>query len=505
MDIQGILRNKLGSERGLWLALIFCHFCLVNFISQYALTYYPNTGDEYAILFQAKIFSLFKLTAVAPNISDVFTSHYLEMNQGKWFSQYPPIYSLLITPGVWIGSPLLLVSIFSSCTLYSLGSLLKKVLPENSNHIILLFLVIFGFSPLFLFHSASYYNHIGALLIYSLILHNYLGFLKDRKICHLIWISCLFGLGVGIRPYTFFLLSLPLAFGFLKNRIFREGWKKVLALVLPFLAFLGLLVLYNFNQSGEWNSFSYLKAGENAAKLSLSHFNFHSFGRVFEMVGETFKWLFGFGYFSSGRLNEKSLNDINLGFLFFLPVLGFLISKSFTKDHVSKNFRQFCRLSLYSILVLIAGHIFYDYRGGRFGERFFFEITWMLVFFFIMIISESFASMKRPVLVILILLMPGLLIYIPKTILSYRLSNIQRMDLFLKTKDLKDVVIHVGSVPSFGPSFYTRNDPELKGPIYVILSQRMIWEVLERFPLRKHYVYSYSMEDSGSRLVMLEK
>lgn len=505
MDIQGILRNKLGSERGLWLALIFCHFCLVNFISQYALTYYPNTGDEYAILFQAKIFSLFKLTAVAPNISEVFTSHYLEMNQGKWFSQYPPIYSLLITPGVWIGYPLFLVSIFSSCTLYSLGSLLKKVLPENSNHLILLFLMIFGFSPLFIFHSASYYNHIGALLLYSLILHNYLGFMKDRKTYHLLWISCLFGLGVGIRPYTFFLLSLPLAFGFLKNRIFHEGWKKVLALVLPFLAFLGLLFLYNFNQTGEWNSFSYLKAGENAAKLSLSHFNFRSFGRVFEMVGETFKWLFGFGYFSSGRLNEKSLNDINLGFLFFLPVLGYLISKSYTKDHVSENLRQFCRICLFSILVLIAGHIFYDYRGGRFGERFFFEITWMLVFFFIMIISESFASMKRAVLVILILLMPGLLIYIPKTILSYRQSNIQRMDLFLKTKDLKNAVIHVGSVPSFEPSFYTRNDPELKGPIYVILSQRMIWEVLEKFPSRQHYVYSYSMEDSSSRLVMLEK
>lgn len=505
MGTWGILRKQLTSDEKIWLMVIFCHFCLVNFISHFAMTYYPNTGDEFAILFQAKIFSLFDLTAQAPAVAEVFESHYLEINQGKWFSQYPPIYSLMITPGVWIGYPLFIVSIFSSCTLFSLCSLLKKVLPENSNPIILIFLIIFGFSPLFLFHSASYYNHIGALFIYSMILHNYLGFLKERKMKSLIWISCLFGLGVGIRPYTFFLLSSPLALGFLKNRIFEDGWKKVFALILPFITFLGLLLLYNYNQSCEWNSFSYLKAGENASKLSLSHFNHASFSRIFTMVDETFKWLFCFGYFSTARLNVKSPEDINFGFLLFLPIIGYLISKLITKIQVHEPLREFCKISLFSILVLIAGHIFYDFRGGRFGERFFFEITWMLVVFLILIVFESITSVKRASLVFLIFLLPGLLIYVPNTILSYKESNIQRMDLFLKTQELQNAVIHVGSVPSFEASFYTRNHPELEGVIYVLLNRRLIWDVLEKFPSKKHYIYNYHVDDSTSRLVELQK
>lgn len=245
MDTWEIGKKKLFSENGVWLAIIFCHFLLVNFNSNFAMTYYPNTGDEFAILFQAKIFSLLKLVAEAPPIAEVFNSHYLEINQGKWYSQYPPVYSLLITPGVWLGYPLFIVSLFSSLTLYSLCSLLKKVLPENSSAVIILFLVLFGFSPTFLLHSSSYYNHIGALLIYTLILHNYFGFLKERRIQSLIWISLLFGLGIGIRPYTFFLLALPLAVGFIVNGIFRDGLKKIQALTLPFIALLSVLVFYN--------------------------------------------------------------------------------------------------------------------------------------------------------------------------------------------------------------------------------------------------------------------
>lgn len=205
----------------------------------------------------------------------------------------------------------------------------------------------------------------------------------------------------------------------------------------------------------------------------------------------------GFGYFSSGILNWKTPTDINFGFLFFLPIIGFLVSK------MKKS--PFHSIALGSILCLVLGHIFYDYQGGRFGERFFFEITWMLLLFLILFMHEILSAKSRSSYWMLILLVPAFVIYIPKTIVAYKNSNIQRMDLFLKTKTLENSVIHVGSVPSFDPSFYARNHPELKGTIYVALNPRKIWEVMEKFTGKDHYVYSYDLDKNTSKLLMLEK
>jgi hypothetical protein len=241
-----------------------------------------------------------------------------------------------------------------------------------------------------------------------------------------------------------------------------------------------------------------MKAGQNASKLSLSHFSIGSLKRLVNMINETFKWLFGFGFFSSGSLKINSPSDLNFGFLFFLPILGYSISKMINRN-------EFYFLFLSSIFSLIAGHIFYEYQGGRFGERFFFEITWMLVLFFVLIAHEILIKIRKSPYWILLIMLPSLLFYIPGTILFFRDSNIHRMDLFLKTESMDNAVIHVGTVPSFDPTFYTRNDPELKGVIYVAMNERLIWEVMEKFPTRDHYLYNYNPLDSSNGLVQIKK
>jgi hypothetical protein len=473
------------------------------------LTYYPNTGDEHAILFQSKIFSQFRLTAEVPPFPDNFIGHYLEFSNGKWFSQYPPVYSLMLVPGIFIGQPAFIVSLFSGAAILCLSHLLFRVFGKGCFWEILIFTGLVAFSPTILFHAASYYNHIGALLIYALILNSFFSYFETREPKSLLFLSLLFGLGIGIRPYTFFLLSLPIIiFLFLQKEV-RGSLKSLLHLIIPFSIMLLLLLLYNFNQTDSWNDISYLNAGNNSAKLSLIHFNSISFERVFQMIGETQRWLLGLVIFSSGNLREMLPGEINLGLFLFFVCLAFLVLKTTSQEFLNYE-RVFFQLSAASVLLLIIGHVFYDFRGSRFGERFFFEITWMILAGLVFCIKNFQKVLNKKAYLLLCLgfyplIFFSYLIHVPATARIYRESNIKRMDLFLKTKgsEFQNSVIHVSSVPDFDATFYTRNNPDLSGTIYMIFG-RDLSQSYFHFKDRKHFFYGFDQKTKKSKILPIK-
>src|ERR1700722_416376 len=91
-----------------WKAALFAaiaiHLLIVVGLFEEALTRIPNTGDEHAILFQAKIFSHFHVVASPPPLPDFFICHYVHVWNGNWFGICPPVASLIRVVGEWLRS-----------------------------------------------------------------------------------------------------------------------------------------------------------------------------------------------------------------------------------------------------------------------------------------------------------------------------------------------------------------------------------------------------------------
>ena len=74
--------------------LLLC-FAITGTIAYAVLNHIPHVQDSIAQLFHAKIFAMGKLTAPLPPHKEFFDFMFM-INDGRWYSQYPPGHSLLL-------------------------------------------------------------------------------------------------------------------------------------------------------------------------------------------------------------------------------------------------------------------------------------------------------------------------------------------------------------------------------------------------------------------------
>jgi hypothetical protein len=70
--------------------LIGASFAIPLQLAYAVLDRFPNSGDEYAYLFQAAEFARGRLWAPAPPLGDTFVAYRTWIIDGRWISQYPP-------------------------------------------------------------------------------------------------------------------------------------------------------------------------------------------------------------------------------------------------------------------------------------------------------------------------------------------------------------------------------------------------------------------------------
>jgi len=491
-------RIKLFSQNYL---IYFVYFIVLFLVSKYCLTYYPNTGDEFSIYFQSKTFSQFQLysPSLPNNLAKYISPDYIIFQDNKWFSQYPPIYSILLSIGHYIHHPLFIVFIVSILNILLIRKILNQYLMTDAtvNNLIIFAIMI---SPTYFFHSISYYNHMGELLIYLMSLYFFGKYLDNFEIKNILFFSLLSGLGIGIRPYTTFLLATPifaiLSLIILKNRKFNHFF----LLYFPFTALLCLLLGYNYLLTGNIFQITYLNAGNNIEHISISLLNSDSVSRILSMMNNSYKWLFSSGLFEQYNLKSESANDHNFGMFFFIVAITYLCYLVY-KNRFQKYFYFYLVLIL-NVLFLIIGHLIVNLSNGRFGERFFFETQWIIFSFFILAIWKLLEKIPYKIYIFgIIWFLPTLFLYLPNTAKFFRNSNLERMDLYLKTNDqsFSNAMIHIHSTKEFSPRFYTRNNPDLSGPIYVEFTPE--FEILKiNYPNKKHYFYFYHPEKDESFL-----
>lgn len=218
-------------------------FLFTNILASFIFDRTPHINDEVAYLFQAKIFQSGHLFAPSPAAKEFFNFPHV-INNGRWYSHYPPAYPLILLFGLLIGAPWIINPLFASLSIvlfYLLGRDLysKKVGILSS---------LFGaISIWFLLMSSTMMSHTTCLFLVTLFLLFFFRSLKKPTVPN----GLIAGIGLGgailIRPYNVLLIALPfLLFWAVKTlRGFRLHWKNTLAFVLMLLLALSMLLAYN--------------------------------------------------------------------------------------------------------------------------------------------------------------------------------------------------------------------------------------------------------------------
>lgn len=428
--------------------------------SHFQLTIFPNSGDESAVLFQAQNFSKAKLGLEVETVSShSFASHYTFIKQGVIYGEYPPLPSLLLTPGVWLGWPLLSQVLQALVALTLLGWLFFRIgFDLQASFLMAAFL---GLSPSFFFHASSYYTHIPQFLLTMLAFHVYLSFHERGLLKDIFYLGVVIGLGALVRPYTAFILALAflpwcLSLIFLKNGSWRFLF---VGLGATLLGASGLFV-WNYLLSGDAFELVFFKAGGNDQYLGFNvlfergiedHLlQWHSYG----------KWLFGLGFSPVMNLYDGFKTWQHFGLIFFL---GSVAGNAYyaRKAYLCGELRKFWGPAFTFLFLIIFLHLFYVSIGGRFGERYYFEAGFL---FLLPYLSWLLSGQKRWKLY----LFSGWALYF--CLLNYSTSvalKRKNTDLFAPYLLARDVlkmsetrhIIFLKSTPHHDPHFYAGPAP----------------------------------------------
>ena len=205
---------------------------------------FPNSADEYANLFQAKIFAAGHLAADPPPMPELFNFFYLIQRDGRYFGLFPFGYPLLLSLGVLIRAPWIINPLLGALTIL----LIYHISLHIFNRRVALVASILGFfTPFFILNSASYYSHATCTFFLALMVYAYL---KSQGTNRLFW-YLMIGVSSGFAFIAHYVepvvsaipIGIVLAVKFLRHP--PKMLKPCLAVLLGGSIFLAAFLAYN--------------------------------------------------------------------------------------------------------------------------------------------------------------------------------------------------------------------------------------------------------------------
>jgi hypothetical protein len=331
-------------------------FVFTNLFSYFIFSHIPHVNDEIGYLFQAKILKTGKLYFPSPCAKEFFDFSHI-INDGKWYSQYPPGHPFLLLLGLLAGAPWIINPILASLSIFLFYFLGKEIYDARIG---LLTAVLASISPWFLMMSSTFLSHTSCMFFFALfLLFLFRSFDKPSLLN-----GSLAGLGLGmaflIRPYTAVLLSVIFlilyASKLFKN--FRRILKNSIALGLVIIFLISVLLVYNKLTNGNFLTMGYeTRYGEN-----------HGIG--FGKTGYTDIAHTPFLGLKQVTSYFKSLNED----LFGWPLSSFFaIFPLFFFTRISPNYRRKDFILVSGFLFLLFGLFFYWGTYILIGARMAFE------------------------------------------------------------------------------------------------------------------------------------
>ncbi|MDI6698218.1 MAG: glycosyltransferase family 39 protein [Candidatus Saccharicenans sp.] len=208
----------------------------------------PFIHDEFGYIFQSKIFLSGKLYAPSPCPREAFDFPHI-INNGRWYSQYPPGFPMLLMPFVFLGVPWLLNPLLAALSVIVIYFLALELFGKR---VALLSSLLCALSIWFLVTSATYLSHTANLFFFSLFLLFIFRSIKSPTILSGILAGASLGFAFLVRPYETAWASLPVVIYYLIKFLKAPGeyLKNIIAFTFSAGFFLFLFLTYNFLTNG---------------------------------------------------------------------------------------------------------------------------------------------------------------------------------------------------------------------------------------------------------------
>ncbi len=431
----------------IWMpALLF--FLFSSWIALIVFRQTPLTQDTAAHLFQAKIFSHFRLFAPAPPLPEFFTfqGDMLVIKDNRWFSMYPPGFAFLLALAMLLQCEFLLTPLMGALTVYIWT---KYAINWCTQQEALLLGLLFVFSPFFFLMSSALMVHTPELLIASAIIYLCRKETEGSSPWRILSITLLLFVGMLVRGFSLLPLLAPILVYTCWKKLQSRSWALPAALVAAMAGSFIVLALFQWNTTGRpWLS-GYLleypdyKYGFGKSYLNQAHTPIRGLENISNDILGLNSWLTG--WYS--------------GSLFFIIV--FIL--------FSPRWKTWDRLLFAGLVSLMGFYYFFIAQDLVFGPRFLFTLTPILL---LMVARSARLSEEDPdekwqpaVSALLIL---SFLSFIPEKLPHFifrfqpKQNQVGSLKEELQKADRKKTLVFLDKQSN--ESFVNWNDPFLKKP-----------------------------------------
>lgn len=475
-DLFGRLHEQLLAmkSRHFILSVVAISLAINLGAGYYLFDFKPHVIDCVDQFFHAKIITTGHVKAVSHPLPAFFDLTNM-INDGHWYSQYPPGHLVLIALGILLGAPGLVNPLLGALTLLAMYGLGRTIYDEKTARLAALLGLA---SPFILFMSSEYMSHASALLFFTLFLFFFIRTVERPGLANAVGVGICLGMLFLIRPYTAVAVTLPACLYFVLLFIRRPGryWKQASVLSITALLFLALFLLFNYSTTGDPVITGYAKLWNKYTLPGFNEENHHTFGKGVKQT------------LSNLNAYQKYLFEWPLpGLLFAILLFGFGRLKRW-------EVLFYCSAASLSLF-----YLFYYYQDYCFGPRFYYEATTMAVLLTsrgIILTSERlFAALRAPFTFLknqLLLVIAGMSliafsIHVPDLVRIYRNNyfgvKTGYYDL-VKEANLHDALVFVHR--DF-LTFFIYNSPALNGPVVYAADRGIENDRLMAFYPERHY------------------
>ncbi|MBI5289823.1 MAG: glycosyltransferase family 39 protein [Chloroflexi bacterium] len=213
----------------------------------------PNVADEFAYVFQGRIFASGRTSLATPPLPAAFQFAYTPFlidHGGRWATFYTPGNSLAFVPGVVVGAPWIMPPLLAGANVLAIYALARRVYGQWTG---LLASALLASSPIFLMQASSYMAH-NTAIAYMLAALLSLVYMRERPYVSGALAGIFFGLMFLTRPLPAVMLFAPLLAlvggPALRAPIRNPQAQRLVAFAFAGVVMLGVYLAYNASTTG---------------------------------------------------------------------------------------------------------------------------------------------------------------------------------------------------------------------------------------------------------------
>ncbi len=446
-------------------------FLTLSAVSIFILLKFPNSGDEYLYLYQARTFLAGRFSNPAHPLQHFFKFTWILFRKNRVFCHFLPGWPLFLAVGMVLKIPAYLIGpLVGTLSLGALFLLGKKIYTPR---IALIAVLLTFFSSFFIFNAASYFSHTPCSLLLILFVYVSLRFEETSRTHAGLLSGFLFAAAFITRPFSALLCGLPMFLHLLPGLL--KAPRKLLPLLSGALPVFSFLLFYDYQLTGNPFSLPMLLVKQNR-QWGVSILQVQT---LIYYLKKLFLWMpvsFPVLYFASlckGLTARKTLpsGEILLGSFFLFQILG-----------------QF---------------FFIPTEGNAYGPRYYYESFPFLVLFITAFLFKETTYSQKGILgkLLFVFFLISLPLSVPPWINHLKTERaviLERSDLYrtVELQRIQNAIIFIGSgTGTIRPmKIYdlTRNDGDYQNSVlYAIDHGRGNRALMSFYPDRTYYHYHY--------------